>query len=560
MRGSSFSSATAVVFGAVALLALGSANAAADILNTTLYSPYVEWAVPDVKYAGNPFDVQAQTTFTHVESGATRTTGVFYDSDGQWKFRFSGDLPGQWTFSSTSAHAGLDGLKGAVNVADHTAAGTAGLGLVTGVGNNWAWQAGPDILKPFVPQLVMYNGNPSAFHPDKAPDKIKKDVDEFMNVHGFNGFHVPSLAGRWFDFDASSDAIAVSMHNPDPRTFEALEALITQTHAAGGMVHIWVWGDGDQTPLNLPGGANGEVDQRLQQYIAARLGPLPGWTMGYGYDLWEWTDGETLEGWHENIKKLTGWQRMLSARWQKNKLTQATEALDIAGYEQHRPDYDTYTKTIDARDKPALSEDRFRIRDSKTHEAKDYTEVDVRKGMWISTMAGGVGNIWGNVLNVAQENGSLPFEHPEWSRTWADFFEKPGRFTFDMERRPDMVTGNDVYALFDAIAGTLIVYAENTDSIQLKLFKLLIEGEPNEDIGGGTGQNLGSMQMRVIAVDTTEAYREIDLGIIDITDDTLKVDLPGTSDWALELRAIPEPSAMIILLLATGLAARRRTR
>lgn len=549
------------VIGAMVLLLLSAPHAAADLLNTTLYSPYVEWAVADVKYAGNPFDVKAQITFTHVDSGATRTTGVFYDSDGQWKFRFSGDLPGQWEFSSSSAHAGLDGLKGTVQVAAHAAAGTAGLGFVTGQGKQWAWQSGPDALKPFVPQLVMYSGIPSAFHPDKSPDKIGKDIEQFLTGHGFNGFHVPSLASRWFDFDASKDTVSVSMQNPDPRTFEALEALIVQTHAAGGMVHIWMWGDEGrgQTPLDLVGGANGEVDQRLQQYIAARLGPLPGWTMGYGYDLWEWADGDMLADWHDNVHKLAGWERMLSARWEKNKLTQATEELDIAGYEQHKPDYDTYVKTIDARGKPALSEDRFRIRDDKAHQAKDYTEVEVRKGMWISTMAGGVANIWGNVMGISQEAGSLPFEHPEWSRTWADFFDKPGRFTFDMERRPDLVEGDGAYALFDAVTGMLIVYAEATDSVQINLLDLLTDGALDEETGGGSGQKLSSMQIRVVAVDTTAAYHEIDLGIFDVDAGTLDLKLPGTSDWAIELR-IPEPGGAAVMLLALGFMARRRMR
>jgi hypothetical protein len=95
--------------------------------------------------------------------------------------------------------------------------------------------------------------------------------------------------------------------NPDPRTFETLERLITASYEAGGMVHLWKWGDEDRTmtPVGLAGGLNGEADKRLQRYIAARLGPLPGWTMGDGCDLWERIDVDQLQVWRESF---TQWQ------------------------------------------------------------------------------------------------------------------------------------------------------------------------------------------------------------------------------------------------------------
>ncbi|MAG93645.1 MAG: hypothetical protein CMJ48_07840, partial [Planctomycetaceae bacterium] len=49
-------------------------------------------------------------------------------------------------------------------------------------------------------------------------------------------------------------------------------------------------------------------------------------------------------------------------------------------------------------------EDRFRIRHSKTYADKDYTMEMTRRGLWHSTMAGGVANIWGH----------LPRGHDAW--------------------------------------------------------------------------------------------------------------------------------------------------
>lgn len=74
----------------------------------------------------------------------------------------------------------------------------------------------------------------------------------------------------------------------------ALDFLISEAHAAGVNVHFWAWGDGDRQWLPKPvsddfleGGNNGPGDRRLQRYIADRLGPLPGWPIGYGFDLSE---------------------------------------------------------------------------------------------------------------------------------------------------------------------------------------------------------------------------------------------------------------------------------
>ncbi|MEC8891835.1 MAG: hypothetical protein VX901_00790, partial [Candidatus Poribacteria bacterium] len=67
--------------------------------------------------------------------------------------------------------------------------------------------------------------------------------------------------------------------------------IILKTYAAGGAVHLWMWGDSSRDQNTKERwGLNGCTDRRLQRYIAARLGPIPGWTLGYGYDLWEWVD------------------------------------------------------------------------------------------------------------------------------------------------------------------------------------------------------------------------------------------------------------------------------
>jgi hypothetical protein len=230
----------------------------------------LEWALPTSGYQGNPFDITAAATFTHGGSGQTLTTGLFYAGGTTWKLRFTGTRAGTWTFTTASSHAELNGLSGAVNIQP---AGSGDYGFVVHQGYQWARQKGPHgAIERFVPQFVMYP-DPPIFH--NNPARIDADIQTFFAQHGFNGFHIGVFC-RWFDIDKQrSDQIDDPDPNPDFRTFDALELLIGKVHAAGGLVHIWKWGDDDRKMNPKKWGLNGTVDRRLQRYVAARLGPLP---------------------------------------------------------------------------------------------------------------------------------------------------------------------------------------------------------------------------------------------------------------------------------------------
>ena len=146
-------------------------------------------------------------------------------------------------------------LESLPDAAEHDVAG-----FMTHFGSKWG-RLGTD--RAFVPQYVMYC-DPPAFA--RRPDRIDADIRTFFVEHGFNGFHIALLC-RWFDFDKlRSHEIASPSPNPDPRTFEALELLLGKVHAAGGVVHIWAWGDEQRRMTPKKWGINGAVDRRLQRY------------------------------------------------------------------------------------------------------------------------------------------------------------------------------------------------------------------------------------------------------------------------------------------------------
>jgi len=478
------------------------------------WRPHLEWSVPNDTFEGNPFDVTATVEFVHSESGEKRTTEMFHDGGHAWKFRFTGTRPGPWKFATRSADPELGGHHGTITVTPNDHA----FGFVTAAGNKWARPFGSrGELRAFTPQFVMYD-NPGEFHGE--PKKIDDHIQTFLVEHGFSGFHVPVLC-RWFDLNQErSEAIRGADPNPDRRTFEALETLIGKVHAAGGVVHLWAWGDEQRKMTPIRWGINGKVDRRLQRYIAARLGPVPGWTMGYGFDLDEWVKPSELEVWRDHMHDHMGWPHLLGGRpagpnsgTDHSQFRRWNQGLDYASYEHHRPTSEVYAAALEAfSDKPSFSEDRFRIRQVANYAAKDYSMETTRQGLWRSSLAGGVANIWGNLIGPegsvdTNRVRSFPYPKPHWIKTYSEFFRD--RFFVDMTRDDRLTDG----ACLKRSGGTYFVfYKEAAGSIRMDLSKM-----PGA--------------RPAIAVDTLKPYREIEVGTLSPKQHQWKA--PYESDWAI---------------------------
>ena len=491
-------------------------SVAADLGVTkgTQWSSYLQWTVVNPTWSGNPFDVSGIATFTHESSGETCITHMFYTGGTSWAFRFTGTRLGRWSFVTSSSDVDLRGHNGSVTIVANGRADAHG--FLKAIGTKWGWEGTEHV---FVPQLAMWSyvagsDDPKVFY--NQPDLVDRKIEQFLDEHGFNGFHLSVVGGRWFDLDAANDRVEPTMTDPDPRTFEALELLITKTHAAGGMVHIWPWGDHSrsQTPRSLKGGIGGVVDARLQRYIAARLGPVPGWSMGYGFDLDEWVTARQVRAWRDTMHAHLGWHHMLGGRPAgPNRGTDHggdavwNVGLDYSSYEHHRPTYEVYLAALEAiPGQPVMSEDRFRIRVGRYPE-KDYSEELTRRGLYHSTMAGGVANIWG--IHPDLSPGGV-YPNKDWIKTYSLFFHDKGRFLADMTPANQLSDNAETRVLLSPGTHSLVLYREDTDAVHV-------------DLSGLPGPQ------PVVAVDTRRTYSEFALG--DLQPQVQRIALPTASDW-----------------------------
>ena len=496
---------------------------------------FQEWDLQNPTYTGNPFDVEATVTFTHAVSGETRTTGLFYDGNNEWSFRFTGDLPGKWTFQTTSADSDLNGFTGSILVEANDNPDIQG--FLTHLGNKFAIQTtDANTLAGYLLNVYM---NQAEHYKQGAfdPNWTTQDTLAYLSDARNNGIEVLffSVQNNWFKLGADrvSDH---SSRNPDIATFEILEQIIVDTHQQGGRVHFWAWGDEQRGWVPIDG-INSEADLRLQRYIAARLGPLPGWSMGYAFDTQEFTDDDQMELWASNLHAQMGWPHLLFSRGYA-----ATPGIDIVSASedndwvapalsgnsysskgQFQPGLQTSPvgpATIEEviadintdLTKPHFYEERFTYNRSTVGKTPGVPfDMDhTRRTLWWQAMAGGVAG-WYGFFDRSGAAGP-PYPNPEQLRTHYTFWHEKGRFTLDLEQANDQAGSRNTYLLKRPDESRYIIYGEEVSSLRLDL------------------PNLPAAK-RITAVDTKADYQELDLGIVRAGNNR-SITLPYVSDWA----------------------------
>lgn len=485
---------------------------------------YEEWSLQNASYSGNPFDVIATVTFEHQGSSKSHTTEMFYDGGDTWKFRFTGTKTGTWTFMTSSDDPELDGLGGTVSVSSNLDENDRG--FLAKQGNRLAIQVGDGEVKGFLLNQYQINddGPYKHTHITTFENSTSSKVEAYVTharERGFTSVYImlnnnPLEMGA-YSYDETSDV------NPDLQSFQVLDDIVTTAHEEGMRVHFWRWGDESRkwTPIGLEGGINGTVDQRVTRYFAARLGPLPGWSMGYGFDLAEWTSVSELQVWFDDFQAWLGWEHYLSARAGD---LQRSSGL-INGYAQGDqelgdfftdtfPSYSTIAEDLNGdKNTPHLLEERNVL----GRWGVDAT--DTRRLMWRTAIAGGMAG-WYGFMNYSDKGpdpvfgGDPGYPNPQELKAHRTFWKN--RFLLDLERSNSLTDG---HALVSGDNTKYVFYKEGASSIDV-------------DLSGMSGSQ------PAVAVNTGEPYNEINLGTLPPEQQT--INLPANGDWAIAIGKFQE--------------------
>jgi hypothetical protein len=451
-------------------------------------------------HEGNPYDILATVTYTHTATSTEITVEMYYDGGDTWRWRFCGTLVGEWTYTTASAETNLNGLSGNITVND---ALTGARGFVLAEGSKYAIQI-PTGTKSHV-YNVWINENDYRMNGSDGGDTLINWRNE--EVTRTNAYADEALAhGCAAIFAHINNQWLAIGHNrwdthssvdPDRETFEMLESIINTARAKGVSVHIWMWGDEDRkwTQIGLDGGINGVVDQRIQRYICARLGPVPGWTISYGFDLQEWVTQAQVETWGNYMLARLGWPKMLMARTEG--IFTTPDNLPVNS-QDNRPSSGFYTnaETELARTptRPTKYERRFLYNRDNVWDMQT-----TRRAMWQFAIAGGATAHWGPLWG-----DNTPYSNPEQMAAHRLFWKD--RLLLDMTPDNDLTNG---WALADT-NDHYVFYREGVASIDL-------------DLSGA------SSSLPAVAIDTLLAYAEIDIGPLSATNQTWTA--PYSSDW-----------------------------
>jgi hypothetical protein len=479
-----------------------------------LWSPYVEWELTANDYPGNPFDVDAWAVFTHDASSETLRIPMFYAGDGRFRFRFSGVRTGLWRFVTESELAALSGHQGEVMIEPNPDPNARG--FLTTAGTKFALQSGEDALEATLYNIYFNHDYAERLHHYPAGEAAFRDafnqiLDE-TEAHGMNALLI-LIGHNWLSYGhmAHTDH---SSSEPDLQTFEKLERAISMAQARGLHLHFWAWGDEERqiTPIGLAGGINGEVDRRIQRYIAARLGALPGWTMSYGFDLEEWVTPDEVRAWGQYIHAHTPYPRLLTARewgtWQDQDFLMGEDKLDIYSND-FRPTgaddpYEFYAVARDvmAMGLPTIFERRF------LHTRDGVWDLETtRRALWQFAMAGGSSSIWGVLWD-----GGEPYPESTQLYNHAAFW----RDRFTLALYPNDALSSALALAYEDLS-RLVLYQQDTDTITVDL-SAMPSAQP------------------AVALDTRSGeYVELDLGVLEPMEQTLT--LPYPSDWAIAIGA-----------------------
>jgi hypothetical protein len=475
---------------------------------------HLEWQVDNVTYSGNAFDIAATATFSHSGSSARHVTELFYTGGQKWKFRFTGTQTGTWTFTTQSSNTDLNGHSGTVTVTANSNPRVTG--FLTHQGNKYAVPAGPEgKLKAFRLNVFQTDDSGPYKHThitsfgSNPADKMKTYAQAALD-NGMSAVYV-MLNNNVFKWGAYSTADH-SSDNPDLRTFDVLDTIIFTAHRMGVRIYFWAWGD--QSRNWVPkGGINGTADQRMQQYLAARLGPLPGWSMGYGFDLMEWVSESQLNTWAGFLQDHFGWGHLLSARAHgfPSNIPNIINGYSIEDKEHDDfyqlnayPDVVTIAADLNKdSSRPHLYEERHVL------DRWGVDETKTRRLIWRNTLAGGMGGWWGFFQQDPVWGSGSGYSNAEHLRIASVFWDKKGRFILGMKRADHLTDG---HCLKTDDNKHYVFYREGASSIQY-------------DLSGMADS------YRAVAVDARMVYGEIDLGLKKAVQHTWTA--PYSSDWAL---------------------------
>lgn len=346
-----------------------------------------ETSIQNSSWSGNPFDVVLTATFTHTNSGESKTQFGFYAGSNTWTIYFMPDLLGNWTYTTSSSDSDLNGVNGAFIATPPSISGSIRPG-----NTHWRLDTGeavaPTILAvgPFVRSRTLsetqglvdwanqvagatYLGTTLLNFSGDAPYTESQEDRMYLDSNEGEEFYLPAWNRSNDFYDAARDA---------------------------NMGHyILIYSDDGSAPSShgLPEGADGTIgaaEERLFRYLVARFAPYPKVMWDSGIDIGENRSNTWLNNFVAWFHANDPWVHPISSRTGGGSGGIDPPLSDFySDGLRILPNWENQLLTdVQSRGKPVAYTDRYRENYSSPFAGDRH---QVREAVWEMAMAWGTG-------------------------------------------------------------------------------------------------------------------------------------------------------------------------
>lgn len=337
-------------------------------------------AFSNPSYAGNPFELEVDATFTHEASGTTLTLPGYYAGGDTWRVGFMPTLMGEWTYLTSSSDPDLDGRRGKVTA---LASGHAGL-LRSDSANprKWKFVDGPYAIP--IALRIEFFGSPA------TRDQFIAAAD-FLAAHRLHMMET-RLTEEYGQFAGRRDFIFDGwwgLHRFDLAIWDRMEERMEILTERGLGAHVMFYSDDRGRP---PWKGKSATEALVIRYAVARLAGFPVLLFNTGIDVAEYRSKSDLDWFGDRLRALDPYGHPLSSRYGggSGELVMRGQSFDSRGAQLAR--IDEMTGYFDVAAVPVSMDDAWGER-MPSHPAKDFRPADIRRAFWKAVVAGGLGGV-----------------------------------------------------------------------------------------------------------------------------------------------------------------------
>lgn len=344
-------------------------------------------SLPNSIYSGNPFEVELEGIFTHLESGTTIIMPGYYAGKDTWKIGFMPTRTGTWTYRTSSSDSELDNVQGSMTAFESGLPGV--LKADTENPKKWKYIDGSYV----VPLSFRFD----VFQEDGAIERFA-EIAQFLKDDVKGHMLEFTFRNEVFTPDWQAHQFALSLWD---RLEERMEVL-----AESGLgINFMFYSDDAQTPK---WGAQSSTERLLIRYMVARLAAYPTVIFNTGIDIREYRSQSWVDWFGTQIRSLDPYGHPVSSRYGggSGNTVMSGQTFDSRG--------DNLAKINDMISYFQISSVPVAMDDAWSENApeaerrgKNFSEHDIRRAIWKTVMAGGLGAII---------RGSTHFNEDRWFR------------------------------------------------------------------------------------------------------------------------------------------------